>query len=619
MRYLLIGNPNVGKSLIFNHLTGLGVEVSNYPGTTVDVCQGSLCYQGSRIELFDLPGIYTIDGTSDEERLVRDVLLQEADQVLIYVADASHLERNLYLIAEVAEFGLPMVLLLNMTDEAEKQGIFIDSAELSLILGIEVIPTAAGAGRNLDQIIPAALRSPRVPAIHVEYDHHVEAAERSLEEAWHIRRPLTLLALEGIATDPHVLASARELTRGIEEVHHMSVHQIIAANRHNFAAGIYRKVIRKGEPPTIADLDRLLTAPFPGILIMVLILAGILLAVFSVGSWLEGVIISIFQGPPFSSVPWETFPPLAAAVGSSVFLALEAGIGIAFPFVFIFYVFVSLLEDSGYLTRAAFLADRAMHRFGMHGQAIVPMVLGLGCNVPAVMSIRLLKMRRERFIAAFLVTMVPCSARTVVIAGLLAAFVGLAAAFSVYVLVAVLIVLTGILLSRVAPGEQFGMILEMAPLRRPSLASAFRRAWRRISEFLVIALPLLVISSVALGILEFYGAFDRITAAIAPISVSVFGLPPYAFTALIFGVLRKEMTLGTLVVLAGTPDLSAVLSGLQLYVFAIMSVLFMPCISTMAVLYRQLGARTVALVSVYTVVTGLLVAALINAVAGLFG
>ncbi|MDD1718464.1 MAG: ferrous iron transport protein B [Methanoregulaceae archaeon] len=614
MKYVLIGNPNVGKSLIFNHLTGLGVEVSNYPGTTVDICQGSLCYKGARLELVDLPGVYSIDGTGEEERLVRDVLLQGGDQVLIFVADASHLERNLYLFAQVAEFGLPMVLLLNMSDEAEKKGIFVNTDEISRILGIEVIPTVAGAGRNLDLIIPAALASPRIPTVDVEYDHHIEAAERTLAETFGVNRPPALLALQGISEDAGLLASATALSREIEEMHHMSARQIIATNRHNYAERIFAQVLRRGTPLHGTDFDRLLTSPMPGIPLMILILAGILFVVFSIGSLLEGVIVGLFQAPPFTSIPWDTFHPLVAAVGSSVLLALEAGIGIAFPFVFLFYILVSLLEDSGYLTRAAFLADRTMHRFGMHGQAIVPMVLGLGCNVPAVMSIRMLATKRERFIAAFLVTMVPCSARTVIIAGLLAAFVGLAAAFSVYVAIFILIILTGVLLSRVAPGEQFGMILEMAPLRMPNIATALKRSWQRIREFLAIAFPLLVVSSIALGVLQFYGAFDRLSVFLTPVSTGIFGLPPYAFTALIFGILRKEMTLGTLVVLAGTPDLSSVLTGLQLYTFAIMSVLFIPCISTMAVLYRQLGIKTVILVSLYTIFVGLAIAALIHSI-----
>jgi ferrous iron transport protein B len=253
-----------------------------------------------------------------------------------------------------------------------------------------------------------------------------------------------------------------------------------------------------------------------------------------------------------------------------------------------------------------------MHRLGMHGQAVIPIVLGFGCNVPAVMSIRLLRTRRERFIASFLVTMVPCSARTVVIAGVLAAFVGLPAAFSIYLIIFVLLVLTGFFLSRIAPGEQFGMIMEMAPLRLPQPGAVIQKAWRRIREFLVIAMPLLIVTSVALGVMEWAGIIDAFQAAIAPFSETVLGLPSYASTALLFGILRKEMALGTLVVLAGTPDLGSVMSSVQLYTFALVSTLFVPCVSTLAVLHHQMGWKVVIAVTLYTFVLGVILGACIN-------
>ena len=204
-------------------------------------------------------------------------------------------------------------------------------------------------------------------------------------------------------------------------------------------------------------------------------------------------------------------------VSISVLLGLQAGIGIAFPFIFTFYIFISILEDSGYLTRAAFLADQAMHRIGLHGQAIIPLILGFGCTVPAVMSLRLLASRRERFIASFLVTMIPCSARTVIIAGVVATFVGIWWALSIYLIVFILVVITGLFLSRITPGERFGMIMEMAPLRAPQAGNVVKKSWRKISEFLTIAMPLLIISSVILGLLQYYGMITAFTNFIAAI------------------------------------------------------------------------------------------------------
>jgi ferrous iron transport protein B len=619
MKFLLAGNPNVGKSLIFNLLTGLGVEVSNYPGTTVDIKSGILCFGREQVEIRDLPGIYSLDGESPEEELVRSVLLQHEDEVLIFIADAVHLERNLYLFVQLSEYRIPSILVLNMMDEAERRGIRIDSDTLSLLLGIDVIPASAREGRNIDRIIPAAMRNAGVPRISVQYDHHIEAAQKSLTDEYDVPLPVALLALEGKGGPAGIADAARPLAEEIAAAHHMSVRQILATNRHNCAELIAFRVLNRASPVRRWDPDRLLSTAFPGILILLLVLVGVLSTVFLVGSRIEAGIVSLFEGDLMPVIAGAGLPAPLASVLGSVVLALEAGIGIAFPYIFLFFLLTSILEDTGYLTRAAFLADRAMHRLGLHGQAIVPMVLGLGCNVPAVMSIRHLPTRRERVIASFIVTLVPCSARTVIIAGLVAVFVGPLAALSIYLILAVLIIVTGIFLSRIIPGIRYGMILEMAPLRRPEPKRALRKAWGKIGEFLVLALPLLVVCSIALGILEQTGLITAATNAIAPFPQLLFGLPAFALAALVFGILRKEMALGTLVILAGTPYLLTVLTPLQIYEFAVISVLFIPCISTMAVLLRQTGIRVMLAVSGYSITLGLLVAAVIHLFAGIPG
>jgi ferrous iron transport protein B len=248
----------------------------------------------------------------------------------------------------------------------------------------------------------------------------------------------------------------------------------------------------------------------------------------------------------------------------------------------------------------------------MHGGAIIPMVVAFGCNVPAIMAARNLGTRRERLIAAFLITLVPCSARTVIIAGMVAAFVGIPAALSIYAMVLLVITLTGVLLSRVTPGRQMGMILEVAPLRWPKPGLVLSKSVRRLEDFLRLAIPLLVIGSCVLGILEFYGILSAFQDLAAPLFQGVLGLPPYAITALLFGILRKEMAIETLAVLAGTANLPLAMSTLQIYIFAVMSALFVPCISTMAVLSRENGRRAAALVILYTVLLGIGIGAMIN-------
>lgn len=612
MKVGLIGNPNVGKSVIFHQLTGVGVEVSNYPGTTINRQAGTTCFQRAIIEFIDLPGTYSLEGDSEEEKIVRSFIDSDEAEVIVAVLDAGRLERNLYLTLQIAEYQKPMIVVLNMMDEAEKSGIHVDTEQLSTILGVEVIPTVATQGKNTGSIIPAVINAARVPEVKVLYDHHIEAAIKTLRTVHALTWIRAIHALQGHSDDPDLREAASALSEEIERMHRMKVSQIIAGNRHHCAEHIAQEVLQFRSPERGADIDRLLTSRIPGIPLLAAILIGILLTVFIIGSWLEEGIVTLitrFVMEPFLAAG---LPPLAEQVGVSLILAIQAGFGIAFPFIFTFYLFIALLEDSGYLTRAAFLADRTLHRFGMHGTGIIPLVLGFGCNVPAIMSIKLLRTKRERLIASFLVTLVPCSARTVIIAGLVAAFIGLAAAMSVYFLVIAIVLATGLLLSRVTPGDQYGMILEMSPLRWPTMKNVLLKSWMRIREFLLVAMPLLIIASIILGLFQYLGFMAAFEAFIAPFSETVLGLPAYATTALIFGILRKEMALETLIILAGTADLGSVLSMAQIYIFAVVSVLFVPCIATIAVLRKEVGTRMAIVIAAYTLALGILAGAVLN-------
>lgn len=616
MRIALIGNPNVGKSLIFTQLTGVGVEISNYPGTTIAMKSGATCVQRDIHELADLPGIYTLDGISDEEVLVRQEIARGGVDAAIVVMDATHLERNLYLFLQVAETGIPVVAVVNMMDEAEAMGLTVDADRLSAILGVEVIPAVAIQGRNIADIMPRATGRARPAAVSVPYDTDVEAAIRSLEKTMGATRVQAIWALEGIGGSPDIQESGKLLAQEIEPSHRMTIHQIIAANRHHMAQRIAAQVVGRGAPVRGLDLDRLLMHAWPGVPLLLLILGAMLLSVFLLGSVMEDALTGAFESAVMGPVGQAGLPPLPAALVTSILLAVQAGLGIAFPFVFLFSVLLSVLEDTGYMTRAAFLADRAMHRVGMHGGAVIPLILSFGCNVPAVMAMRTLRTRRERTIAAFLVTMVPCSARTVIIAGMVAAFIGIAAAFSVYLLVAGLTLATGILLSRITPGEQFGMILEISPLRRPDPRLVMVKSWHRVRDFIFLAFPVLLVGSIVLGLADYAGVLPLFQASLAPFLHAILGLPPYAATALIFGILRKEMAFETLVVLAGTANLPAVMTPLQIYTFALISTLFVPCVSTIAVLSKEVGSRVALAVTAYTVALGLLVGMAIHFMLG---
>ena len=614
MKIGLIGNPNVGKSLIFSHLTGIGVEVSNYPGTTVDILSGVSCINRLPVEIIDLPGIYSLDGEGDEERLVRDMVLSHSFDVLVVILDAVHLERNLYLFLQVLEHRIPMIVVLNMADEAEKQEIQIDTHALSQITGVPVLLTSATLGKNIAEIIPVATTRASVGTYQVAYDRHIEAAIRTLMRVSDSgsSRVASLLALQGIGTDPSLLEAARTIAGELEEEHRMPVSSLLAGNRHHAASEIHHHVVSKAPGKEMRGLDSWLLTPFPGVLIMAGILLSMLLAVFFIGSFFEELIVEACDIWVLGPLADTSLDPLVYELIFSFVIAIQAGLGIAFPFVFTFYLLMSVVEDTGYMSRIAFLADRIMHRFGLHGQAIIPMVLGLGCNVPAIMAIRQIGTKRERHIAAFLITMVPCSARTVIIAGIVSVFVGLYAALSIYLIIFSLILLSGLFLSKITPGTQLGMVLEVPPLRVPSPLMVLTRAWIHIREFLVIAMPLLIVSSIFLGLLGFYGVLDVIETATAPVVQGILGLPPFASTALLFGVLRKEMAFETLVVLAETANLTEVMTRIQLYIFALVSTLFIPCVSTIAVLYREQGLKTAIQISLYTVFLGFIAGTVVH-------
>lgn len=614
MKIGLIGNPNVGKSLIFSHLTGIGVEVSNYPGTTVDIQSGTLCTNQQKIQISDLPGTYSLDGKEGEEKLVRDLVLSKEFDAYVLVLDASHLKRNLYLLLQFLEYQVPAIAVLNMADEAEKSGLVIDIDKLSQIIGIPVLLTAARIGWHITEIIPTAIKQAKTGIFQVPYDLHIEGAIRTLSRMSGASRCSSLLALQGIGNDPDILDTATTIASEIEEEHRMPVSGILAGNRHHAAGEIFGQVISSGKVirEEKFNYDSWLLKPFPGFFIMGTILILMLLVVFFIGSFFEGIIVTAFNTWVLEPLNQMVLNPLLHQILFSLIIAIQAGLGIAFPFVFTFYLLISMIEDTGYMSRIAFLSDRVMHRFGLHGQAIIPMVLGLGCNVPAIMAIRQIGTRRERYIAAFLITMVPCSARTVIISGMVAVFVGIPAAFSIYLIILVLIFLTGVFLSKITPGKQVGMVFEVPPLRIPSLKMILTRSWIHIKEFLVIAMPLLVISSIVLGLMGYFGILTLIESITASFMTEILGLPPFASTALLFGILRKEMAFETLIVLAGSASLTSVMSKAEIYTFALVSTLFIPCISTIAVLYREQGLKTTVIISLYTVALGIIIGALLH-------
>lgn len=541
-----MGNPNVGKSVIFSRLTGIRVIASNYPGTTVSYTRGFMKLGGEVAEIIDVPGTYTLEPTSEAERIALQML--STGDLVINVVNATNLERNLYLTLQLLERDIPVVVALNMWDDTKHRGIHIDSDKLSKLLEVPVVPTVALTGEGIKELvesIPTAT-SP-------------ETTKRSHDERW--------VAVGKV----------------VDQV------QFITHRHHTWF-----------EHLTDASVK-----PLPGSIIAIAVLFISFMLIRFIG---ESLINYVFD--PFFNTLWAPVVLKASnLMGGSGFLhdaligriaggeinftesfgLLSSGLYVPFamvlPYIVSFYLVLGLLEDTGYLPRLAVLMDSAMHRLGLHGYAIIPTLLGLGCNVPSILATRILESKREQFIAATLISIaVPCAALQAMIFGLVGAH-GLQYVALVYGTLFVVWVILGIILNHSVRGFSPELLIEIPPYRLPPWRTVLQKLWMRTYGFLVEAIPIFLGAVLVINILYILGVFDTIANFTAPVVTGLLGLPKEAVTALVIGFLRKDVALGVLAPLA--------LTAQQLVVGSVVLAMFFPCIATFVVLLRQLGILNV--------------------------
>lgn len=620
IRVALAGNANVGKSVLFNELTGLHQHIGNWPGKTVERAEGTLHYRGYEIDVIDLPGIYSLSTFSIEELISREYIALERPDVVVNVVDASNLERNLVFTVQLLELEAPMVLALNQMDMAKKMGVEIDVKRLSERLGVPVVPMVAVKGLGikelLDSIVDVYEGRVRLKPLKVRYGREVEKYVEKLTgmvEGLGLPYPARWVAVKLLEEDEEIvrLVASRDRSiveyasrcgREIEGIHGEPCPLVISFERCNLAGLIAREVqtIRRPEKPPMAErLHMVTTHPMLGYIIMLAVLLSSFYAVFKVGGWIAGLIEGYYERLSLLYTP-------AGVVGrllwEGLVEGLVAGLTVVLPYVGPFYVILSLLEDSGYLARVAFLMDSAMHKIGLHGKAFIPLMLGYGCNVPACLGCRIMETERERLIAGFVVTLVPCAARTAVILGLVGRYMGIGWALSLYIVNLLVIFMLGRLAFKVAPGEPIGLIMEMPPYRLPSLKVVLRQSWIRVKGFMVEAFPLIVAGSLAVKILDVTGVMRAVSEAFSPVTSGWLGLPVEAGATLIFGILRKELTLVMLAALLGTSDFSVVLYPAQMYVYSLVVMLYVPCIATIAACVREYGWKRALIMAAVEVV-----------------
>ncbi len=565
MKILLMGNPNVGKSVIFSRLTGIEVVSVNYPGTTVEYTEGRMKLGDEMATVVDPPGVYSLDPTSRVEEVTREIFDQGAD-VIVNVIDSTNLERNLNLTLQILERGLPTVIALNLWDVAVRKGIEIDVAALENELGVPVVPTVAVSGQGIHELVDTIPRARVPPRMSFESPDQRwvrigEIAERT-QKVLH-RHPSLLDRLEDISIRP---------VTGIP----MAILVLYLS---------FSLVIEVGEF-LIANV----TDPF--FIAYSQFITGI------VESYTSGLVKDLLVG---------TSPELLKSFGLLT-TGLYIPLGIVLPFLIPFYLVLGFLEDIGYLPRLSVLLDALMHKVGLHGAAILPCVLGMGCSVPAVIAAGVLESPKQRYLAITLMTMaIPCASQSAMVFGILAPF-GLKYIVAVYVTLFLTFVVTGYLLHRFIGGESPEIFLEIPPYRMPDMRSLFKKTFIRIREFLKEAVPYIALGMLFMSVFEITGLMHLVGVAMRPVVSGLLGLPSDVATALIIGFLRKDIGIGMFAPFDMTPE--------QLVIASVVLALYFPCVATFMVMLKELGIsgtmKSVGLRLVAALVVGTMLNVLLN-------
>lgn len=639
--FALAGNANVGKSVIFNQLTGSNQIIGNWPGKTVDRAEGNLSFEGCNIKVIDLPGIYSFSTFSMEEMVSRDYVALEKPDVVINVVDASVLERNLFFTLQLLEMQAPLVLCLNQIDVAKSKGMIIDKDKLQAELGIPVVFATATRGEGIYDLVREAVKvathKPKAKPLRYRKDleEKIDQLQNIIEkENLGLQYPARWLAIKLLEGDTEitkvvaqksqtVVDSTKAIGQELQASCQEPCFSIIASERYALASSIAASALQQSEIwTTFSDkLEWLTTHRILGYVTSIGVIAGLLLWTFFVGNGLSNLIsngLSVIKPvDPSLSIT----QPILGIVLNGVWGGFVAGLTLIIPFVIPFYLLLAIVEDSGILIRVAFMLDSAMHKIGLHGKALIPIILGYGCNVPAIHSCKIMETRRERLLAAFAITFAPCSARTIVLFGMVALFVGIQWALLLYVVDIAIIFVLGRIAMKAVPGKSTGLIMEMSSFKMPSIKVVAKQTWARTKSIIYVVFPIYIIGSALLQALYVYNVLTPISNALAPLTVWWLGLPLAAGILLILGTVRKELILLGAVAILGTTNLMIQPGGftaIQLVVMALVSMLYIPCVSTVAILGKEFGWKATAIITAANIGAALLVGGIAFRILSLF-
>lgn len=613
----IVGSPNVGKSVLFNALTGAYVTVSNFPGTTVEVSRGKGRFDGQEAAVVDTPGMYGLLPITEEERVGRRILLDERPAVVVHVVDAKNLERMLPMTLQLIEAGLPLILDVNLMDEAERLGVGVNAEALQDALGVPVVATALARGRGVPEIrdailtaITACLKGEAAPPprpeatirYHPTLEEAVHAIEARINGSFQVTgRAAALLLLqedaeiasrlgaEG-AQGAEILDLAKEKRARI----HRPISFLVMERQRQVVRGILEDVLKLPEKRVTGFAERLSSAmmnPWTGIPILLVVLflmyefVGVLGAQTLVGFFEEtifGAIINPWVDRVLEAlIPWPIVRSLFGGEFGMITLGVRYAVALILPIVGTFFIAFSIIEDSGYLPRLAMLIDRVFKRIGLNGRAVIPMVLGFGCDTMATIVTRTLETTRERILATFLLALaIPCSAQLGVMLGLMTAHPG---ALAIWVVVVTgIFMLVGYLAARLMPGERPSFYMELPPLRLPTLGNVLVKTYTRMEWYLREVIPTFILASVMLWFGNVTGLFDLVVGGLEPV-VRAIGLPDETAVAFLFGFFRRDYGA------AGLYDLRQTMNGVQLLVATTTMTLFVPCVAQFAVTVKERG------------------------------
>ncbi len=633
MQVALIGQPNVGKSSLFTRLTGVGVISSNYPGTTVEFEESTVMVGDRTINFHDLPGTYSLTTGSGDESIVVDMLRDRTNDAVVVVADSTNLESSLVLAMEVIELEVPMILALNKMDLADRR-FSISAEKLSGVLGVPVVPVSSKTGAGVDELLKRiSAGEAAVSGYRTRYDGHIMGyLETIVSMDPSVPWGSAVKMLEGLGMfvekeSPEVEEYVRRVSAEFRETHGDMLDVHIARDRYGDAHVIAMSVVepKEGGPSRKDRISEMTITPSTGIPILVCVLAATFLCLIYVGEILAEAMDALYTGLVGTALVdfgREVGGDLGEAIMSGIDGSLGAILGLVVPYIMVFYIVLGILEDSGYLPRAVILLDRSMHRLGLHGNAFIPIMVGFGCNVPAVLATRAVRSKRERIILCTIICMaVPCSAQLATITGVTGRYAG---AVWVAVIFAVLIALgfaSGAILNRRLKYEPSNLAMELPELQVPEIKNVLLKMWYRTSDFFKLAVPFLVVGSIIIEVLMQFDLLDPIVEPMSWLTAGILGLPPVTIIAFIAGILRKEMSYGMLVILAaaqGIADITLFMDARQFVVFGVVMSVYMPCLATMTAMGKELGLKEAAAVSCATICVAVAVGAAFNLALGAF-